>query len=121
MKTPGMPPLIEYFKDIQAPRVERNTRHSLLDIIVVTFLAVLYGAEGWEDIEEYAQCKEPWLAQFGLLKNGLPHHDTDRRVFTSLIPQQMEECFMAWVRSIKREIPREVIAIDGKTSTHTAG
>lgn len=115
MATQGIAPLVEYFKDIQDPRVERNKRHSLLDIIVVTFLAVLCGAMGWEDIEEYAQCKEAWLKKFGLLEHGLPHHDTYRRVFARLVPQQMEECFMAWVRSIKREIPHEVIAVDGKT------
>jgi hypothetical protein len=37
------------------------------------------------------------------------------RVFNRLKPERIEQCSMAWVRAIKDDIPREVIAIDGKT------
>jgi predicted transposase YbfD/YdcC len=108
-------PLIEYFKDIADPRSERCKKHRLLVMIVVTLLATLSGAEGWEDIQEFAEAREEQLRRFLLLENGLPHHDTYRRVFSRLIPEQIEACFMAWVRSIRENIHREVIAIDGKT------
>jgi predicted transposase YbfD/YdcC len=72
-------------------------------------------AEGWEDIEKYGNAKESWLRKFLPLTNGIPHHDVYRRVFTRLQSDSIASCFMAWVRAIKREVIREVIAIDGKT------
>jgi len=115
MKTENVKPLAEYFQNIEDPRVDRRKRHRLLDIIIITLLAVFCGAEGWEEIEEYGRAKEDWLKKFLLLENGIPQHDTYRRVFNRLNPDQVEQCFMDWVRSIKKDIPQEVIAIDGKT------
>lgn len=115
MATKAVSPLADYFKDIKDPRIERNKRHRLLDVIVVSLLAILCGAEGWEDIERYGRAKKEWLKKFLLLENGIPSHDVYRRVFNRLIPEQIEQCFLAWIRSIKSDIPREVIAIDGKT------
>ena len=37
------------------------------------------------------------------------------RVFTVLKPELIEVCFMNWVRAIRQDVPRENIAIDGKT------
>lgn len=108
-------PLIEYFKDIDDPRIDRCKKHNLLDIIVITLLATISGAEGWEDIELFARSRKDQLQRFLLLQHGIPHHDTYRRVFSRLIPEQIEACFMAWVRSIRETIDQEVIAIDGKT------
>jgi hypothetical protein len=42
-------------------------------------------------------------------------HGMYRRVFCALKPMLIENCFMEWVRAIKRNVDREVIAIDGKT------
>ena len=108
-------PLIEYFKDIQDPRIDRCKKHSLLDVIIITLLATISGAQGWEDIEEFGDAREAQLKKFLLLENGIPRHDVYRRVFARLIPEQIEACFMAWVRSIRENIDQEIIAIDGKT------
>lgn len=43
-----------YFKAIEDPRVERSRAHELMDILMISILAVLGGAKGWEDIETYA-------------------------------------------------------------------
>ncbi|MDR3114477.1 MAG: ISAs1 family transposase [Treponema sp.] len=97
------------------PRVERNKAYPLLEVIVITLLAVMAFAEGWEDIEKYGKAKEGWLRKFLPLEQGIPKHDVYRRVFTRLKPEAVSSCFMEWVRAIKRDIEREVIAIDGKT------
>jgi hypothetical protein len=72
-------------------------------------------ARGWEDIERYGKTKKAWLKQFLPLKHGIPQQDVYRRVFNRLNPRDMEGCFMAWVRAIKQEKKREVLAIEGKT------
>jgi predicted transposase YbfD/YdcC len=110
-----LPPLIDFFRHIKDPRVERNKAYPLLEVIVITLLAVMAFAEGWEDIEKYGKAKERWLKKFLPLQHGIPKHDVYRRVFTRLKPEAVSSCFMEWVRAIKRDITREVIAIDGKT------
>jgi hypothetical protein len=49
---------------------------------MITILATIGGAEGWEDIEVYAESHASWLASFLDLSNGIPHADTYRRVFS---------------------------------------
>jgi hypothetical protein len=51
--------LVENFGDIKDPRVERTKKHKLTDILVIAILAVIGGAQGWEDIENYGISKQP--------------------------------------------------------------
>jgi predicted transposase YbfD/YdcC len=115
MNKQPIPPLIDFFKHIKDPRIERNKAYPLIEVIVITLLAVMAFAEGWEDIEKYGKAKEAWLRKFLPLQNGIPKHDVYRRIFTRLKSESVASCFMAWVRAIERDIDREVIAIDGKT------
>ncbi|MDR0387104.1 MAG: transposase family protein, partial [Treponema sp.] len=75
-----MMPLMTYFSVIQDPRIERNKLYPLHEVIVITILAVIAMAQGWEDIERYGKAKEAWLKRFLSLEHGIPHHDVDRRV-----------------------------------------
>lgn len=45
--------LVKHFTDIKDPRVERTKKHQLTDILVIAILAIIAGAQGWEDIENY--------------------------------------------------------------------
>ena len=110
-----IPPIIDFFNDIKDPRIDRKKCYPLIEVIVITLLAVMAFAKGWEDIELYGKTKKAWLQRFLPLKHGIPKHDVYRRVFNRLNPQDIERCFMAWVRAIKQDKEREVIAIDGKT------
>lgn len=66
----------EYFTEVKDPRVEKTRLHSLTDIIIISILAVIAGAEGWEDIEEYGVNKKEWLGTFLELTFGIPSPDT---------------------------------------------
>lgn len=114
-KKPKAVRLIDYFKNIEDPRIERNKRHLLWDILVLTVCAVICGCETWEDIEIYGNEKKRWLKKFLKLPNGIPSHDTIRRVFIRLDPQQLQECFQQWVQGIRADRQAEIVAIDGKT------
>jgi predicted transposase YbfD/YdcC len=76
---------------------------------------VIACAESWEDIALYGRSKLAWLRQFLALPNGIPSHDTFRRVFMLIDPEAFEACFTAWVGSVATLGEREVVAIDGKT------
>jgi predicted transposase YbfD/YdcC len=107
--------LAGHFKDLPDQRCPVNRRHELGDIIVLSIAAVLCGADGWVEIEQFARAKEAWFRQFLRLEHGIPSHDTFGRVFALLDPKAFEACFRHWVASIRDLIPGEVIAIDGKT------
>jgi hypothetical protein len=47
--------IMEHFQDLEDPRRDRNKRHTLIDILVVTIIGVLCGAEGWEELELYGR------------------------------------------------------------------
>lgn len=106
----------KYFTEVKDPRVERTKRHLLNDIITISILAVIAGAEGWEDIEEYGLNKKDWLKTFLELPFGIPSPDTFRRVFERINPKEFEQCFRGWVQSLMEKLGVEVIAIDGKTN-----
>jgi predicted transposase YbfD/YdcC len=109
--------LISEFASIEDPRCAWKVEHRLLDILVIAVCAVLGEAESFEDIALYGRCKQAWLRQFLALPNGIPAHDTFRRIFMLIDPDAFERCFLGWVRTVFRadeSAPRQV-AIDGKT------
>ncbi|NER79138.1 MAG: ISAs1 family transposase [Leptolyngbya sp. SIO1D8] len=63
-------------------------------------LAVICGADGWVAIETYGNAKYDWLRTFLALPQGIPSHDTFGRVFAHLDPEQLQICFLRWVRTI---------------------
>jgi predicted transposase YbfD/YdcC len=107
--------LLNYVAEIPDPRVERTKKHLLKDILVIAILAVIGGAEGWEDIENYGIDKQQWLEEFLELPNGIPSDDTFRRVFERINPEALEQCLTKWLQSMVGSIAGEVIAIDGKS------
>ena len=46
---------------------------------------------------------------------GIPSRDTIRRLFAQLDPEQLQSCFLSWIKTIVQLTEGEVIAIDGKT------
>ena len=106
--------LIDHFSGIEDPRIDRSKRHQLIDILVIAICATICGAEGWEDFELFGNCKRDWFKSFLDLPNGIPSHDTFRRVFARLDPTQFQQAFLDWVRSVTKLTHGEVVAIDGK-------
>ena len=74
-----------------------------------------------EHIALYGRNKLGWLRSFLSLANGIPSHDTFRRVFMLIDPDAFEACFSAWAQSFAEAFDREVVAIDGKTLRRSFG
>lgn len=49
----------------------------------------------------------------------IPSHDTFARVFARLNPEEFQQSFLSWIKSISNVTKGEVIAIDGKTLRHS--
>jgi predicted transposase YbfD/YdcC len=107
--------VIEHFKNIDDPRIDRSKRHQLIDIIVIVIIGVICGAESWRAIEMVAEEKYDWLKTFLELPNGIPSHDTIARVFSRISARQFEICFSLWMKATATLTNGQVIAIDGKT------
>ena len=108
--------LVEQFSALEDPRIIGRVDHRLIDILVIAVCAVIACAESWDDIALYGRSKEKWLRTFLDLPNGIPSHDTFRRVFMLIDPDAFERCFIAWTRTLSDQaVEREVVAIDGKT------
>jgi len=103
------------FAGLADPRATRRCDHRLIDILVIAVCAVIACAESWEDIELYGRSKQAWLKSFLALPNGIPSHDTFRRVFMLIDPDAFEACFARWAQALMGKVEREVVAIDGKT------
>src|SRR5215216_6016472 len=103
------------FTGLEDPRETSRCDHQLIDILVIAVCAVIACAESWEDIALYGRSKRAWLKSFLALPNGIPSHDTFRRVFMLIDPDAFEACFARWAQSLTGKVEREVVAIDGKT------
>ena len=113
---------LEHFVGLNDPRKNNhNKRHELKDILIITILAVICGADTWIDIEYFGKCKQDWLQKFLTLPNGIPSHDTLNRVFSLLSAKQFEECFLSWMNSLVEVSQGEIISIDGKTVRGSRG
>lgn len=114
------PPAIwAHFESLKDPRVERTRRHKLMDIVVISVMAVICYADGWSDIHDFGKARQAWLREFLELPNGIPCDDTFRRVFAALDPEQFQACFLSWVRSLVGGTDGKLVAIDGKTVRHS--
>jgi len=109
--------LHEHLKWLSDPRRKSgNKQHLLIDIIILTIIAVISGANSWDSIEIYGKKKKDFLSKILDLPNGIPSHDTINRVISNLNADQFGSLFIDWVKSLKNNnILKEVIAIDGKT------
>ena len=106
--------LSHYFSEIKDPRVARTKKHLLKDILVIAILAVIAGAEGWEDIENYGYAKQRWRSDFLELPHGIPSDDTWGRVFERIDPQALAESLTKWVQQLIPSLEQEIVPIDGK-------
>jgi predicted transposase YbfD/YdcC len=100
---------------VSDPRDGNATRHDLLDILVISVIAVVCGAQGWEDIEDFGRSKEAFLRRFLRLKHGVPSNDTFRRVVSRLDPSEFCRAFTSWADSVRPRANGDILALDGKT------
>lgn len=111
----------EHFATLTAPRCPfaPHSRPLLMDILVMAVCAVLSGAEGWADIEEYGQAHAEWLGDLLDLPPGIPGHDTLRRVVSHVAPEELTQCCIAWTNARRAASGGASVSLDGQTLRHS--
>lgn len=108
----------EYFSDIDDPRLDRQKHHSLMNVLFLSLCAVICGAKSFVDMADFGKAKIEWFEDRFDLENGIPSHDTFRRVYSLIDPVQFRECFISWTGAISRSVD-DVISFDGKSLRHS--
>ena len=86
------------------PREPYNQKHKFLDIVTITVLAILCGADTWDEVSDWGIANEDWLSTFLELENGIPSHDTFNRVFQMIDSKKFHELFIEWTESIVEKV-----------------
>ena len=109
----------QHFTKIQDPRDKRGLRHQLKEILIISILSIICGADGFIEMEEFGKSKIKFLKTFLKLPNGIPSHDTFGRVFCLIDPEEFRKCFIEWVKDICGDLTGDIINIDGKALRHS--
>ena len=103
----------QYFGLLEDPRGSQGQLHEFNDILSISILAVICGADDFTEIALWGKANQEWLKELLVLRNGIPSHDTFDRVFVNLDSEAFERCFIGWVKHLCEEV-EGVIPIDGK-------
>ncbi len=106
--------LVEDLDPLEEPRRGNAGRHSLYDILVIAWCAILCGGETCTDMALFGQSKREFLESFLPLRNGIPSHDTFSKVFRLLDPEAFQKWFLGFMRQFAQGC-EGVLAVDGKT------
>ena len=112
--------LCESLQHIQDPRVSGRSDHLLVDIVGITILAVLCGADDFVAVATFAKMRREWWGQFFNLPAGVPSHDTFARVLGLLNPKQFSAALVNWTAALQTALAGRTVAIDGKTARGSA-
>jgi predicted transposase YbfD/YdcC len=105
---------LDHMRVVPDHRIPGMVSYPLDEVLLVTLVGVVCGADDWEGVEEVAAGALDWLRGFLPFSNGIATAQTLRKVFRLLDPQALQRGFAGWAASLRAEA-REVIAVDGKT------
>lgn len=111
---------LDHFADLDDPRQQAKVIYPLDEILLLSLLAVVAGAETFTAIAQFGKDKLALLRRLRPFRNGTPDHDRLGEVFAALDAEQFQKRFVGWVAALTG-LPPEAIAIDGKTSRRSGG
>jgi predicted transposase YbfD/YdcC len=116
MEKPLLDGVKHYFSGLQDPRRnDWNQRHDFHEILTIALCSIICGADDWVSVARFGEAKQEWFQTFLDLPNGIPSHDTFNNLFAKLDPDAFQDGFTAWASSLARELPDDIVAVDGKT------
>jgi predicted transposase YbfD/YdcC len=109
--------LLKLFSEIEDTRVEARTEYPLGELLLIAFIAILNNADTFVTIAQFCMVKIKLLRKFTPLENGVPSHDTFRRVFTLLDPKCLQEVTVSYLLD-NIKLMRRAFGIDDNGLRH---
>ena len=78
---------LDFFNEVTDHRIDRQKRHPVAEILLVTFCGTIAGCDSWEDLELFGKTKLDYLKRYLNFEYGAPSDDTLRRFFRALDPE----------------------------------
>ena len=107
------------FEIVSDPRVSKRSDHPLQSVLFLVVAAVISGADGPSEIEDFGKEREDWLSEFVAFPAGIPSHDTIGRILSIIKPSEFQKALLAWLSELRRGKGGSgpiVVPIDGKTA-----
>jgi predicted transposase YbfD/YdcC len=98
------PSLLSHFQDVPDFRREHGRRHLLIDVLVIAVCATLADCDTFVDMAEYGIDNQVWLRSFLELPNGIPSHDTFRRILGRLAPAPFQRACVSYARAAAQKL-----------------
>lgn len=103
---------------LEDPRKSYLCTHTLGEIIFLIFCAILSNCISYRSMVTFGEYKLEWLRKYFPYKNGIPSHDTLRRVLNMVRPVLLMQLFQTLLNGFRKdgspESP-EYVALDGKS------
>jgi len=100
-------------------RGRQGREQILVEVLFVTFLAVMAGNDDAEAVCDFLDANLPWFRKFLILPRGVPAHDRGLRTLAMVKSEEIELVLRTWVTSMRAPGVRTTeggqAAIDGKT------
>ena len=94
-------------------RIDRRKKYPLYEMLMIAVCAMVAGAKGPTDFERFGTAKLKFLKKFLPIQNGIPSHDTFRRVLGKLDPKRFNAALVKWLESVS-DVAGDIISVDGK-------
>lgn len=107
--------LIRCFSTVPDFRKAKGRRYSLSELLAVSILALLCGANDFTAMANFCKSKENFLRRFFKFSaKSLPSHDQFRWIYSRITSEQLQDSFNQWTDIFSQLTDGELIPIDGK-------
>lgn len=112
-----MKELLEEFRRLPDYRGCKQIKFNVGEILFLSMLSILSGANGFEDMSEWMRARKKELVKFLGKPFKVPAYTTIRNVFLKIDSGKVDELFETWSHQIisKETVNLNIIASDGKT------
>lgn len=109
--------LLEKFRSLPDYRECKQLKFNVGEIMFMSLLALLSGANGYSDIEQWIKSKKRELQKFLGHPFIAPADNTIRNVFLNIDTEALDRMFEEWAHSVanKSVTTIKIVASDGKT------
>jgi len=117
-----MQSLVEMFRALPDYRQVKITKNNPGEILLLSLMAILSGAEGFADIAVWMRVRKKQIEKFLGRHFSVPAYTTIRNVFLGIDMQEVNRLQRAWITQIENSEGERLtlVAADGKTMRGSA-